>query len=112
MMDDSELHIDTFREVPMADKSVSIAHEESDKRYIITVDGQQAGFADYRDIDAGTRDFNHTVIDPSFRGQGLSGQLVKAALDDTRSAGKKIIPTCSAVAHFVEKNADYKDLVA
>ena len=96
----------------MADQNVSIEHDEAAKRYVITVDGEQAGFADYRDADDATRDFNHTVIDPKFRGQGLSGKLVKEALDDTRTVGKKIIPTCSAVEHFVEKNADYKDLVA
>ena len=96
----------------MADQNVSIEHDTATKRYVITVDGEQAGFADYRDADDTTRDFNHTVIDPTFRGQGLSGKLVKEALDDTRTAGKKIIPTCSAVEHFVEKNADYKDLVA
>lgn len=96
----------------MADQNVSIEHDAAAKRYVITVDGEQAGFADYRDADDTTRDFNHTVIDPTFRGQGLSGRLVKEALDDTRAAGKKIIPTCSAVEHFVEKSADYKDLVA
>ena len=96
----------------MADQNVNIEHDAAAKRYVITVDGEQAGFADYRDADDTTRDFNHTVIDPKFRGQGLSGKLVKEALDDTSAAGKKIIPTCSAVEHFVEKNADYKDLVA
>ena len=95
-----------------AEQNVNIEHNDAEKRYIITVGGEQAGFADYRDADQSTRDFNHTVIDPKFRGQGLSGKLVKAALDDTRAAGKKIIPTCSAVDHFVEKNAEYKDLVA
>lgn len=96
----------------MAEQNVNVEHKEAEKRYVITVDGDQAGFADYREVDADTRDFNHTVIDPAFRGQGLSGKLVKAALDDTRAAGKKIIPTCSAVEHFVEKNDEYKDLVA
>ncbi|MDN8595091.1 MULTISPECIES: GNAT family N-acetyltransferase [unclassified Corynebacterium] len=96
----------------MAEQNFDVEHREADKQYVINVDGERAGFADYRDADETTRDFNHTVIDPKFRGQGLSGKLVKAALDDTRTAGKKIIPTCSAVEHFVEKNADYKDLVA
>ncbi|MDU7504093.1 MAG: N-acetyltransferase, partial [Corynebacterium kroppenstedtii] len=34
-----------------------------------------------------------------------------SALDETREAGMHIIPTCSAVAHFVSKNHDYADLV-
>lgn len=96
----------------MAEQNVNVEHQGADHRYVITVNGEQAGFADYREVDAGTRDFNHTVIDPQFRGQGLSGKLVQEALDDTRAAGKKIIPTCSAVEHFVQKNEEYKDLVA
>jgi len=96
----------------MAVQNVKVEHREAERRYVITIDGEQAGFADYRDVDADTRDFNHTVIDPAFRGQGLSGKLVQAALDDTRAAGKKIIPTCSAVEHFVKKNESYRDLVA
>lgn len=96
----------------MAEQKVAVEHQNADHRYVITVDGEQAGFADYREVDSDTRNFNHTVINPQFRGQGLSGTLVQAALDDTRAAGKKIIPTCSAVEHFIQKNAEYQDLVA
>ena len=80
-------------------------------RFVIEVDGAQAGFAAFEDAD-GVRDFNHTVVDPAFRGQGLSKPLLAAALDATREEGLKVRPTCSAVAGFVEKNQDdYGDLV-
>ena len=60
-----------------------------DRQYQITVDGEQAGFADY--IEAGEqRIFHHTVIDKAFGGRGLAGTLVGAALDDTRAAGKRV----------------------
>lgn len=82
-----------------------------DGRYEIEVDGAVAGFAEF--VEKGdVRDFNHTVIDPAFRGQGLSKPLIAEALDDTRAAGKKIIPTCSAIEGFVAKNPEYQDLVA
>lgn len=82
-----------------------------DGRYEIEVDGAVAGFAEF--VEKGdVRDFNHTVIDPAFRGQGLSKPLIAEALDDTRAAGKEIIPTCSAIEGFVAKNPEYQDLVA
>jgi len=87
-----------------------ITHDTTAERYLITVDGRDAGYADYIQGD-GVRDFHHTVIDPEFRGQGLSKPLIQAALDDTRAAGDKVRPLCSAVAGFIEKHPEYRDLV-
>lgn len=87
-----------------------VTHDTTAERYLITVDGRDAGYADYIQGD-GVRDFHHTVIDPEFRGQGLSKPLIQAALDDTRVAGDKVRPLCSAVAGFIEKHPEYQDLV-
>ena len=87
-----------------------VTHDTTAERYLITVDGRDAGYADYIQGD-GVRDFDHTVIDPEFRGQGLSKPLIQAALDDTRAAGDKVRPLCSAVAGFIEKHPEYRDLV-
>ena len=87
-----------------------ITHDTTAERYLITVDGRDAGYADYIQGN-GVRDFHHTVIDPEFRGQGLSKPLIQAALDDTRAAGDKVRPLCSAVAGFIEKHPEYRDLV-
>ena len=87
-----------------------VTHDTTAERYLITVDGRDAGYADYIHGD-GVRDFHHTVIDPEFRGQGLSKPLIQAALDDTRAAGDKVRPLCSAVAGFIEKHPEYRDLV-
>ena len=87
-----------------------VTHDTTAERYLITVEGRDAGYADYIQGD-GVRDFHHTVIDPEFRGQGLSKPLIQAALDDTRAAGDKVRPLCSAVAGFIEKHPEYRDLV-
>lgn len=87
-----------------------VTHDTTAERYLITVDGRDAGYADYIQGD-GVRDFHHTIIDPEFRGQGLSKPLIQAALDDTRAAGDKVRPLCSAVAGFIEKHPEYRDLV-
>lgn len=95
----------------MTEEQRTVTHEEAESRYVLTVGGAEAGFAAYREED-GVRDFNHTVIDPSFRGQGLSSPLIRASLDDTRSNGKQIKASCSAIEHFLNKNEDYRDLLS
>lgn len=95
----------------MSEQKHEVKHDEANSQYIIEVDGATAGTCAY--VDNGeVRDFNHTVVGEEFQGQGLSKPLIKAALDDTREAGKKIRTTCSAVERFVGKNEDYQDLVA
>ena len=80
-------------------------------RYEIRVGGELAGFADFIERD-GVRTFNHTEVFPEFQGQGLSGELIQYALDDTHDEGKQVVPQCSAVAHFMDKHSGYKKLLA
>ncbi|WJY68710.1 GNAT family N-acetyltransferase [Corynebacterium auris] len=84
---------------------------EEKGQYEIHVDGQLAGYATFQDR-AGVRVLPHTVVHEEFQGRGLSKPLIAFALDDARSDGLKVIPQCSAVARFIEKNPDYADLVA
>ncbi|MGV0408151.1 GNAT family N-acetyltransferase [Corynebacterium resistens] len=100
----------------MSESTIEVTHQQDRHRFVISVDGQEAGFAEYapaKDANGNDiRDFNHTVVDPAFRGQGQSKPLISHALDITRAEGMKIRPTCSAVEGFVEKNQEYADLVA
>lgn len=88
-----------------------VTHDEANNRFVIEVDGQEAGFAEYLPKEGGVRDFNHTVVDSAYQGQGLSKALIQEALDNTKEAGGTIIATCSAVEGFVEKNPEYKELL-
>lgn len=92
--------------------SNEVKHNEDKQQYEIFVDGNLAGFAAYKqDTEEKVRDFNHTVVDPEYRGQGLSKPLIQQALDDTRNYGYFIIPSCSAVEAFIEKNPEYQEAV-
>lgn len=84
---------------------------EERSRYELLVDGELAGVADYREQGDVTV-FPHTEIDPSRRGQGLGAVLVQGALDDVRTQGRTVVPTCWYVAEFIEQHADYADLRA
>lgn len=84
--------------------------EQQDGRFSISVDGEQAGFAQFVDDD-GRRVFFHTEVDKAFSGQGLAGKLVAQALDETRRAGLRVVPVCSYVEKFTKENSEYADLV-
>ncbi len=91
--------------------SHDIAYNTDQRRYEIHVDGTLAGFVKARVADD-TVDLFHTEVFGQFEGQGLAGELAAGALDDIRGQGKKVIATCSYVAHFVEKHDEYADLLA
>lgn len=90
---------------------VSVRKNETDGQYEILVGEEVAGFATYTDAN-GVRDLPHTVVDPKFRGQGLSKPLIQAALDDARADGMQVTPSCPAVERYIEQNPQYRDLLA
>jgi predicted GNAT family acetyltransferase len=90
---------------------IRVADAPAAERYEITVDGALAGFAAYHDR-KGRRVFTHTEIDPAFEGQGLGSTLVRAALDDVRGRGMRVVPLCPFVRSWIASHEAYADLVA
>ncbi|MGW7052810.1 GNAT family N-acetyltransferase [Streptomyces sp. NPDC054887] len=78
-------------------------------RYEILADGVSAGHTSYRDRND-QRVFYHTEIGDAFAGRGLAAILVQQALDDVRSAGKRIVPVCPYVAKFLKKHDEFADI--
>lgn len=81
---------------------------QSTDRFSISVDGQDAGFAQFLDRD-GRRIFFHTEIGEEFGGQGLGGQLVAKALEDTIAHGLTVVPVCPFVAKHVKKHPELEE---
>jgi predicted GNAT family acetyltransferase len=79
-------------------------------RYEVTVDGEPAGYAEYRDRDS-VRVFTHTVIHDAFEGKGIGGALARGALDDVRASGRRLVPQCPFIARYIERHDEYADLV-
>jgi predicted GNAT family acetyltransferase len=79
-------------------------------RFEIRVDGEVAGFAEYRRR-PGLIAFVHTLMDPRFEGQGLASQLVRTALSDARSDGLIVLPFCPFVRAYITRHSEYLDLV-
>jgi len=74
-------------------------------------DGRLAGIAQYN-AGEGVREFFHTEVKDEFEGQGIAGKLARAALDETRAEGLKVIATCPFFKGWIEKHPDYQDLLA
>jgi predicted GNAT family acetyltransferase len=84
---------------------VSVRHNEAASRYELDTPNGLA-IAVYRE-QAGSRVFTHTEVPPADEGHGFGAQLVKAALDDTRAHGLKIVPACSFVVAYVRRHPEY-----
>ena len=89
---------------------IEVRDNAEQTRFEITSDGAQAGFAQYV-TRPGRMIFVHTEIDPAFEGKGLGSALAKAALDEARAQGVRVVPLCPFIASYIERHADYADLV-
>lgn len=55
--------------------------------------------------------FPHTVVEDAFGGRGVGKALVRGALDDVHSRGRRIVPVCPFFASYVDKHPEYQGLV-
>lgn len=84
--------------------ATNVVNNQDTTRYEIQIDGDTAGYAEYR-IDGDTIVFTHTVVDTKRREKGLGSQLVEAAVADVKNnTNYTIVAQCPFVAHWLEEN--------
>ena len=87
-----------------------VRHNPAASRYETEVDGHLA-LAEY--AEEGDRIvFTHTYVPPELRSRGIAEKLVRAALEEARREGRRIVPQCSYVALFIRRNPEFQPLVA
>lgn len=79
-------------------------------RYEATIEGAVAGVSVYRLRDDAIV-FTHTEVGGAFEGHGVGGALARAALDDARARGLRVVPQCPFIRSWIDKHPDYADLV-
>lgn len=55
--------------------------------------------------------FTHTFVPPELRGRGLAEKLVRAGLELARAEDRRVVAQCSYVAAFIQRHAEYQDLL-
>jgi uncharacterized protein len=92
-----------------ADHIGDVVNNTSQHRYELAVEGHIA--ATYYTLADGVITFVHTEVPPELGGKGIGSKLIRGALDQVRADGLKVIPECPFVKAFIEKHADYQDLL-
>lgn len=87
-----------------------ITDHPEDGRYVIEVDGEQAGLLVYR-REGDRIIFTHAEVDPGHDGQGLGSALSAHALDEARARGLAVVPRCPFVQAYMQRHPEYVDLV-
>ena len=90
--------------------TIRVSNNESESRFEVEVDGR-VGMVEYRS-QPGVLVLTHTEVPPELGGRGIAQALVKTALDHARSKKLKVVPLCSYVAKYIERNPEYGDLVS
>ena len=90
--------------------ALEVVDNPARSRYELRDDGHLVGYTEYHERD-GVLVFPHTVITQPKRRAGYGGTLVRAALDDVRAKGRRIVAECPFVARFVDEHPEYADLL-
>ena len=53
----------------------------------------------------------HTFVPPAMRGKGVAADMTRDALLEARRLGWKIVPDCSYVETFIERNQEFRDVL-
>lgn len=57
-------------------------------------------------------DILHTGVPEALGGKGVGSRIARGVLDFAREKGVKVRPYCPFIAGWIERHADYADLVA
>jgi uncharacterized protein len=86
-----------------------VVNNKAHHRYELAIDGHVA--ATYYEVADSVITFIHTEVPPELGGKGIGSKLVKGALDLARAEGLKVIAQCPFVKAYIDKHAEYADLL-
>jgi len=87
---------------------MEVIHDTINSSFVIKVD-KASSYVSYN-LNEGVIEFYTTYTPPQLRGRGLAEKVVRAALEYAKENNFKVIPSCSYVRVFIERNPEYKFL--
>jgi hypothetical protein len=91
-------------------EAIRVEHDAARHRYVVRYPGGDAELV-YAPKGDGVVDLLHTFVPPEARGDGVGDALVRAAFDDARVQGRRIIPTCPYVKAWLYRHPAERDLI-
>lgn len=89
---------------------ITVEHNRTAQCFEATINGHRA-VAEYS-IEEGRVAFTHTYVPVELRGKGIAEKLVRPALAWARSEKLRVVPRCSYVAAFIDRHAEFRDLLS
>lgn len=91
--------------------TIEVADVPAESRYEARLGGEPVGFAAYT-LEPAMITFTHTEVAAAVSGQGIGGQLARAALDDARRRDLQVRARCPFIRGWIERHPAYRDLLA
>ncbi|CAJ1193815.1 N-acetyltransferase [Companilactobacillus crustorum] len=88
---------------------MEMKHE--DGRFYLEDNDEMIGEITYSTVTDGVISLDHTYVSDSYRGQGLAGKLLNAALDYADLKNLKIVPVCEYAKVTFERKPEIRFLL-
>jgi predicted GNAT family acetyltransferase len=90
-----------------------VEDNRDESRYEAWLGDRLVGIAEYEHADESAPIvFVHTEVLSGAEGMGVGRGLARAALDDVRKRGLKLVPECEFIAGFLKRHPQDQDLIA
>lgn len=89
---------------------IKIKHDQKNHKFTATIDGSEC-YLKYNLLENNVIDFNHTFVPREVRGNGIAAQLVEEGLKYAEGNNFKVIPSCSYVKIYIDRNDKFKSLL-
>ena len=81
---------------------LQVTHNEQEQCFEMHVGGFRAHL-DYRPLGDNKLDYYHTFVPNELRGRGIAAILTKAAIEYAQERGLEVLPSCSYVEVFLQR---------
>lgn len=89
---------------------MNIEHDKEAQKFFLVNEGKES-YVLYRMKNDSIMIIFRTYVPADQRQKGLAAKVTKAALEYADKNNLKVIPDCSYVNYFIEKNKGYKKLI-
>lgn len=87
-------------------------NEENHGRFVVSVNGKEAGYLKYKILENGNLNANGTLVYDEFKDQKLGKPLFDAFIDYVKENHLKVFPTCPYIVVMFKKHPELSHLLA